>query len=474
MSSLHSTTPNPGSVNSSDGVQIPQADVAKATAPRLFELDPSEYTLPHRQIEGARVGDRMLLALGLNVSPTAKIVAACLAYFAREWTGWPSRETIARLTGVKPPNVTRALRELEQASVIVRRKRYGAGGTVAIQTTFKGMAVAETAVRQAHPEFGQASLEILGRGYQGDTGGSDGGDQNPADPAEIGGRGYQGDTGGSDGGDQNPADPAEIGGRGYQGDTGGSDGGDQNPADPAEIGGRGYQGDTGGSDGGDQNPADPAEIGGRGYQCDTGGSDGGDQNPADPAEIGGRGYQCDTNTGINVIPEPGEEPGSNDMIDNCRSKSDQSLSGSPGYSRARVRELAQPCPICGLSNDSGSERCLGCGHSLEEAEDPGPWPSWYQGLAERVNFERRPKYSDIAEDAAAQGWELLVLAQAAYNYGQHYGHPEILGDPERRISDPRALFRTIAGEVVQEIEAYRARAPALGPRRQRRQGRLGR
>ena len=374
MSSLHSTTPDPGIVNSSDGVQIPQADVAKATAPRLFELDPSEYTLPHRQIEGARVGDRMLLALGLNVSPTAKIVAACLAYFAREWTGWPSRETIARLTGVKPPNVTRALRELEQASVIVRRKRYGAGGTVAIQTTFKGMAVAETAVRQAHPEFGQASLEILGRGYQGDTGGSDGGDQNPADPAEI----------------------------------------------------------------------------------------------------GGRGYQCDTNTGINVIPEPGEEPGSNDVIDNCRATADQSISGSPGYSRARVRELAQPCPICGLSNDSGSERCLGCGHSLEESEDPGPWPSWYQGLAERVNFERRPKYSDIAEDAAAQGWELLVLAQAAYNYGQHYGRPEILGDPERRISDPRALFRTIAGEVVQEIEAYRARAPALGPRRQRRQGRLER
>ena len=239
MSSLHSTTPDPGSVNSSDGVQIPQADVAKATAPRLFELDPSEYTLPHRQIEGARVGDRMLLALGLNVSPTAKIVAACLAYFAREWTGWPSRETIARLTGVKPPNVTRALRELEQASVIVRRKRYGAGGTVAIQTTFKGMAVAETAVRQAHPEFGQASLEILGRGYQGDTGGSDGGDQNPSDPAEIGGRGYQGDTGGSDGGDQNPSDPAEIGGRGYQGDTGGSDGGDQNPSDPRKSGAAG-------------------------------------------------------------------------------------------------------------------------------------------------------------------------------------------------------------------------------------------
>ena len=95
------------------GVQLPQADIAKATQPGLFDdLPESAFTVDHRLIINARPADRMLLCLALDVSPSAEIVAVPLAYHG--WSSWPSRETLCRLTDLKSPHVSRATKELER------------------------------------------------------------------------------------------------------------------------------------------------------------------------------------------------------------------------------------------------------------------------------------------------------------------------------------------------------------------------
>ena len=62
------------------GVQLPQADIAKATQPGLFDdLPESAFTVDHRLIINARPADRMLLCLALPVSQCrSKIVAAAI------------------------------------------------------------------------------------------------------------------------------------------------------------------------------------------------------------------------------------------------------------------------------------------------------------------------------------------------------------------------------------------------------------
>ena len=63
------------------GVQLPQADIAKATQPGLFDdLPESAFTVDHRLIINARPADRMLLCLALDVSASAVKVAVALAY----------------------------------------------------------------------------------------------------------------------------------------------------------------------------------------------------------------------------------------------------------------------------------------------------------------------------------------------------------------------------------------------------------
>jgi len=60
-------------------VQLVQPDVAQATQPGLFDDIPdSALTEHHRTIIDARPGDRMLLTLSLDVSPTAARVASAL------------------------------------------------------------------------------------------------------------------------------------------------------------------------------------------------------------------------------------------------------------------------------------------------------------------------------------------------------------------------------------------------------------
>ena len=142
------------------GVQLPQADIAKATQPGLFDdLPESAFTVDHRLIINARPADRMLLCLALDVSPSAVKVAVALAYHG--WNSWPSRERLCRLTNLKSPHVTRAANELEKAGVIARRRKYHTGGNVGIQYIFNGLALAKATVEQEHPTLQGAITNLV-------------------------------------------------------------------------------------------------------------------------------------------------------------------------------------------------------------------------------------------------------------------------------------------------------------------------
>ena len=107
-----SVTDTSPSADATPGVQLVQPEVAQSTQPGLFDhLPDSAFTVQHRALVDARVGDRMLLCLALDVSPSAVKVATALAFHG--WSSWPSRETLASLTNLHPNHVSRGAKELE-------------------------------------------------------------------------------------------------------------------------------------------------------------------------------------------------------------------------------------------------------------------------------------------------------------------------------------------------------------------------
>ena len=148
-----SVTDTSPSADAAPGVQLVQPAVAQATQPGLFDhLPDSAFTVHHRALVDARVGDRMLLCMALDVSPSAVKVASALAYHG--WSSWPSRETLAQLANLHPNHVSRGAKELEDAGIISRRRRYHKGGAVGIQYTFRGDALVAATVDQGHPTLG--------------------------------------------------------------------------------------------------------------------------------------------------------------------------------------------------------------------------------------------------------------------------------------------------------------------------------
>ena len=150
-----SVTDTSPSADAAPGVQLVQPEVAQATQPGLFDdLPDSALTVHHRALVDARVGDRMLLCLALDVSASAVKVASALAYHG--WSSWPSRETLAQFANLHPNHVSRGAKELEDAGVLSRRRRYHKGGAVGIQYTFDGDALVAATVDQNHPTLGHA------------------------------------------------------------------------------------------------------------------------------------------------------------------------------------------------------------------------------------------------------------------------------------------------------------------------------
>ena len=155
------------SADAAPGVQLVQPEVAQSTQPGLFDhLPDSAFTVHHRALVDARVGDRMLLCLALDVSPSAVKVATALAFHG--WSSWPSRETLASLTNLHPNHVSRGAKELEDAGIISRCRRYHRGGTVGIQYTFDGDALVAATVEQNHPTLGP-SISALAVGSGANT-----------------------------------------------------------------------------------------------------------------------------------------------------------------------------------------------------------------------------------------------------------------------------------------------------------------
>ena len=156
ITSIHHTRTSPSDPGT---VQLVQPDIAQATEPSLFDNIPeSALTHHHRTLIDARVGDRMLLCLSLNVSSTTAKVAAAIAYHG--WTSWPARETLAELADVLPSHVSRATKELEQKGILRRGYRYHKGGHVGILYSFIGHALIAHAGGRKHPVLGEAITSL--------------------------------------------------------------------------------------------------------------------------------------------------------------------------------------------------------------------------------------------------------------------------------------------------------------------------
>ena len=121
--------------------QLPLADVAHATRPNLWDgPDTPETAARRRDLEAMRPADRMLLAFTLPVPPTARIVAAVLAYHG--WVCFPSLARLAVLTRMDKPHVSRTIRH-DLRGYVRTAKRYSSRGRQAIQYVFNGEALME-------------------------------------------------------------------------------------------------------------------------------------------------------------------------------------------------------------------------------------------------------------------------------------------------------------------------------------------
>ena len=98
--------------------------------------------------------------------PPAVKVATALAFHG--WSSWPSRETLASQTNLHPNHVSRACKELEDAGIVSRRRRYHKGGNVGIQYTFRGDALVAATAGQNHPTLGP-SISALAVGRSANT-----------------------------------------------------------------------------------------------------------------------------------------------------------------------------------------------------------------------------------------------------------------------------------------------------------------
>ena len=101
----------------SEGVQLPAADLVHNTQPGLWDGVDLEAFGAERAalISNYRPADRMMLALGLDVSSTAKVLAALVAYHG--WLSWPSRDRLAELSGISKSHLSEASKELVTAGV---------------------------------------------------------------------------------------------------------------------------------------------------------------------------------------------------------------------------------------------------------------------------------------------------------------------------------------------------------------------
>ena len=129
---------------------IPMADIAAGTQLTLWDdIDTSAFDARRMDlITKMWPGDRMMLCLGLDVSHTARNVAAAIAYHAREWVGFPSRDRLALVLRMPPNVVSRAVRELREKVGLKVSKRYRRGHQGWHQLAFSGPALLAELDRQ--------------------------------------------------------------------------------------------------------------------------------------------------------------------------------------------------------------------------------------------------------------------------------------------------------------------------------------
>ena len=149
-------------VDHDPGVQLPQIDLVHATRPSLWDgLADTHVPKARKMITDAPTGDRIILTYSLDVGQRAQKVAGVLAYHG--WVSWPSRERLAALTGLLPPNVSHALSELVEAGIIARRRQFRSGGVRDTVYVFNGLKVAEVAALGKHPTLEKAARKVLRR-----------------------------------------------------------------------------------------------------------------------------------------------------------------------------------------------------------------------------------------------------------------------------------------------------------------------
>ena len=118
------------SVDNAKSAQLPQADIAHDTRPRLWAGIPeTKLSIAQRQLDHAPPGDRMLVALNLPVTRTAQRVAAALAYYGWGFLAKPGNSCGAYWAGPRQyhPRATRTsqsrARSLDKEKAPYRQRR---------------------------------------------------------------------------------------------------------------------------------------------------------------------------------------------------------------------------------------------------------------------------------------------------------------------------------------------------------------
>ena len=117
------------------------ADSNARSVPGLFDdLPASSLTDAHLSLAGCSDGDRMMVSCFLPVPATAKVISSVL--LRRGWScsmGWSE---VAGLCDVDVPAVSRAVKSLEQAGILRRRKLSRSGrGFAGYELVFDGLAI---------------------------------------------------------------------------------------------------------------------------------------------------------------------------------------------------------------------------------------------------------------------------------------------------------------------------------------------
>ena len=409
------------------GFQLAEPDIVHQTRPGLFDEMPSHLlTDAHRTLEAwPHAGDRMMLPPLLPVSLQAQRVASGLLWHG--WSSIPSRERLSAFTQIADlSNISKALKELENAGILSKRQRTDSGrGYAGNRYTFCGLVICQFLVNCCHPPLAATAQAIL--------------DYHSALVESENSRGVRGTLRATEGLVESENS------RGVRGTLRATEGlvesensrGVRDTLRAMEDQSRGVRGTPRDS------PGESKFVARRVRGTPPGGYDipyNHDDDLIDKEKNNLNQSNNEGSRGVRDTPR-GQTPGEG-----------RGVSPTPRGDPGKV------CTACG-SDEFNGEVCSACGVQSALPDGALAWPDWYRDFASRLPPQNVPDWQDVDQDRQVAGWSHEILRESATRYERRYAG--------ERVSSPLALFRTIAESVASErVRSGRGRGgSARGTRR---------